>query len=88
MKKILCINLLLTLGLNAQTLSLEESINKTLSNHPDIKTFALKVTQSQTGYRSARADYLPQVNLSAEYDPLKTYVFPFNGAFHTDMIQM
>jgi outer membrane protein TolC len=83
MKKILCINLLLTLGLNAQTLSLEESINKTLSNHPDIKTFALKVTQSQTGYRSARSDYLPQVNLSAEYDPVKTYVFPFNGAFHT-----
>jgi outer membrane protein TolC len=83
MKKILYINILLVLGLQAQTLTLQESINKTLLNHPDIKTFALKVTQSHTGYRSARADYLPQVNLSAEYDPSKTYVFPFNGAFHT-----
>ncbi|WP_297442035.1 TolC family protein [Sulfurimonas sp.] len=83
MKKIFYINLLFALGLNAQVLSLQESINKTLSNHPDIKTFALKVTQSRTGYTSARADYLPQVNLSAEYDPIKTYVFPFNGQFKT-----
>jgi outer membrane protein TolC len=83
MKKILCINLLLALGLNAQTLSLEQSINKTLLNHPDIKAFALKVKQSNAGYRSALSAYLPQINFSAEYDPSKTYVFPFNGTFHT-----
>ena len=84
MKKLSYINLLLfALTLQGETLTLQESIDKTLQNHPDIKVFALKVKQSQTGYKTARSDYLPQVNLSAEYNPTQTYALPVNGKFQT-----
>ncbi|ADN09376.1 TolC family protein [Sulfurimonas autotrophica] len=83
MKKILCLNLLLSFALNAQTLTLQQSIEKTLQSHPDVKIFTLKTQQSHMGYKSARADYLPQVNLSAEYNPTQTYALPVNGKFHT-----
>ncbi|UCN01338.1 TolC family protein [Sulfurimonas sp. SWIR-19] len=84
MKKLAYINLLfLVLSLQGKTLTLQESIDKTLQNHPDVKAFALKVKQSHTGYRSARSEYLPQVNLSAEYNPTQTYIFPVNGQFNT-----
>ena len=83
MKKIICINLLVALSLQAQTLTLKQSIEKTLHNHPDIKTFALKVKQSHMSYKSAVSDYLPQVNLSAEYNPTQTYALPVNGKFNT-----
>ena len=84
MKKLLSLNLLLfTLILQAQTLTLQQSIDKTLQNHPDVKAFTLKVRQSQTGYKTARSDYLPQVNLSAEYNPTQTYALPVNEKFHT-----
>jgi len=46
MKKIIFINLLLAFVLNAQTLTLQQSIEKTLIHHPDVKAFALKVKQS------------------------------------------
>ncbi|WP_457748353.1 TolC family protein [Sulfurimonas sp.] len=78
------INLLLfAFSLQGETLTLQQSIDKTLQNHPDVKTFALKVKQSQTSYRSALSDYLPQVNLSAEYNPTQTYALPVNGKFNT-----
>ncbi len=83
MKKIIYTYLLIALGLQAQTLTLEQSIQKTLLNHPDIKSFTLKVRQSKMGYKSALSDYLPQVNLSAQYNPTQTYALPVNGKFHT-----
>ena len=84
MKKLAYINLLvLVLSLQGKTLTLQESIDKTLQNHPDVQAFALKVKQSHTGYKSARSEYLPQVNLSAEYNPTQTYIFPVNGQFNT-----
>ncbi len=83
MKKILLLLILLTLSLSAQYLKMQESINKTLANHPDIKTFMLKIAQSEQGYQSSRSDYLPQITLQGEYDPLKTYVLPVNGVFNT-----
>ncbi|WP_434581500.1 TolC family protein [Sulfurimonas sp. NW15] len=84
MKKLAYINLLfLVLSLQGKTLTLQESIDKTLQNHPDAKSFALKIKQSHTGYTSARAEYLPQVNLSAQYNPTQTYIFPVNGQFNT-----
>jgi len=69
--------------LHAQLLTLQESINKTLHNHPDVKSFALKVEQSQSAYKSEFSAYMPQINLSANYNALQTYVFPVNGSFHT-----
>jgi outer membrane protein TolC len=62
---------------------LQESIDKTLLNHPDIKSFILKIEQSKKSYDSASADYLPQINLHAEYNPLQTYTLPVNGSFNT-----
>jgi len=75
--------LLFALSLQADRLTLQESIEKTLHNHPDLKAFALQVKQSHTGYKSARSDYLPQVNLSAVYNPTQTYALPVNGKFQT-----
>ncbi|WP_457746227.1 TolC family protein [Sulfurimonas sp.] len=83
MKKIFFINFLLLSLLGAKTLTLQESIDKTLANHPDIKSFALKIEQSKAGYKSAYSGYLPQVNAQAQYNALQTFVFPFNGVFNT-----
>ncbi len=82
-KQLILISLLLTCELYAKTLTLQESIDKTLSNHPDIKSFMLKIEQSKKSYDSASADYLPQINLHAEYNPLQTYTLPVNGSFNT-----
>ena len=75
--------ILLTTQLFAQTLSLEDAIKRAIDTHPDIKRFVLQVQKSQIGVDGARADYLPQVNLYGEYNPIKTYVFPINGTFNT-----
>ena len=84
MKKVVYVTLLfVALGLHAQMLTLQQSINKTLQNHPDVKAFVLKVKQSHTAYKSALSDYLPQVNFSAEYNPTQTYALPKNGKFQT-----
>lgn len=84
MKKIgLLISFVLLSALDAQTLNMDECINKALNTHPDIKRFALQVQYRKSGVDVARADYLPQISLDAEYDPTKTYALPVNGTFHT-----
>ena len=75
--------LLLTCTLYAKTLTMQESIKKSLANHPDIKTFMLKIKHSQKGYNAAYADYLPQINAQADYNPLQTFALPVNGTFNT-----
>lgn len=67
----------------AQTLTLKDSIIKTLAHHPDVKTFILRIQQAEQGYNVAYADYLPQVDLSATYNLTQTYALPVNGTFHT-----
>ena len=82
MKKIVIIFLLIfTQSISA--LTLDECINKAIATHPDIKNALLGVDASQNGIKIAKADYLPQVNLNAEYDPTRTYVLPVNGTFNT-----
>ncbi len=83
MKKFLFFNLLFVSTLFAEVLTLQESITKVLANYPDVKTFKLKVQQSESSYRSAFADYLPQIDLNAQYNVTQTYVLPINGTFHT-----
>jgi len=83
MKKLLLLNLLLASALSAEVLTLQESIDKVLKNYPDVKTFKFKVKQSESSYKSAFADYLPQIDLNAQYNVTQTYVFPVNGSFHT-----
>ncbi len=85
-KKLLFALLIITLfacEIHAETLTLQESINKTLANHPDIKSFVLKVSQSQKNYDSSYAETRPQINLHSEYNPLQTYTLPINGSFRT-----
>ena len=81
-KKIIPFSLIFTCGLYAQTLTLQESIDKTILNHPDIKSFVLKIKQAKKGYEASSADYLPQINLQANYNLQQTYALPVNGEFH------
>lgn len=83
MNRLLFTSCLLSSLLFSQTLTLDQSIQKTLQNHPDIKTFALRVSQSHSAYDASFSEYLPQVTLSANYNALQTFVFPTNGVFHT-----
>jgi len=83
MKYLLFSSCLLSSLLFSQTLTLEQSIEKTLQNHPDIKAFALKVSQSHSAYDASFSDYLPEVNLQANYNALQTFIFPANGIFNT-----
>ncbi len=77
------LSLLLSSIAHAQLLTLQESIDKTLHNHPDVKSFILKVEQSKSAYKSEFSAYMPQINLLANYNVMQTYVLPVNGTFHT-----
>jgi len=84
MKKL--VGLILCVGMQsvyAQTLTLKDSIDKTLAHHPDVQTFMLRIQQAEQGYNAAYAEYLPQVDLSATYNPTQTFALPVNGTFHT-----
>jgi len=83
MKKSLLIIVIFISSLSAQILTLQECIDKTLKNHPDIKSFMLEVSKSQQKQKAATSAYLPQVNLQAQYDVQRTYVLPQNGKFNT-----
>ncbi len=83
MNRLLFTSCLLSSLLFSQTLTLERSIQKTLQNHPDVKTFTLRVSQSHSAYDASFSEYLPQVTLSANYNAVQTFVFPANGVFNT-----
>jgi len=76
--------IIITNSLNAETLSVDECIRKALNTHPDIQKFSLGVQSAQSATDVARADYLPQITLNAEYDPIRTYALPSNGIFNTE----
>jgi outer membrane protein TolC len=84
MKKILLISLFVNILVGSELLTLQESIDKTLSNHPDIKSFELKITHAKKSYDSAFSEYLPQINLQAEYNPVQTFAIPSNGSLMTE----
>lgn len=67
----------------ARTLTLENCIQKALNTHPDIKRFVLQIRHGKEEIKAAKADYLPQMTVNAEYDPTKTYVMSANGIFRT-----
>ncbi len=69
--------------LNAKMLTVDECIDKTLKNHPDIKKAALGVFESKSSVDIAKADYLPQINVSAQYNPIDTFTMPKNNQFET-----
>ncbi len=84
MKKVILSMIILINGVvYANTLTIKESIEKTFLNHPDIKTFMLKIKQSQKNYKSANADNFPQINLQAGYNITQTYPVTINNHFKT-----
>ena len=87
MKKITLLTVLLLFSglgpLHAETLTLQDCIQKALHTHPDIKRFLLQVQRSKKEVDAIQADYLPQLSFNAEYDPTRTYVFPAEGSFNT-----
>lgn len=84
MKKFLFLSFYLFLSvLSAIELTLDECVDKALKNHPDIKKLSLHVAKSKSYVAIAKADYLPQINLGAEYNPINTFVMPQNGQFNT-----
>ncbi len=85
MKKlyVLCCIIFTSGTIFAQTLNLKECIDKTLKNHPDIKTFMLKIEQSKKSYNSAYSDNFPQINLQGGYNITQTYPVTANNTFKT-----
>jgi outer membrane protein TolC len=69
--------------LSSEELTLNECVDKTLKNHPDIKNLTLNAEQSRYFVDIAKADYMPQINLGAQYNPINTFVIPQNGKFDT-----
>jgi outer membrane protein TolC len=86
-KKIILFTLLLLFSglcsLYAETLTMEDCIQKALQTHPDIKRFLLQAQRSSREVEAVQADYLPQLSFNAEYDPTRTYVLPSEGTFNT-----
>ena len=83
MKKILFFLFIVTNSLNAQHIRLDECIRKALDSHPDIQKYSIEIKSAKSGVDIAKADYLPQIMLNVEYDPLRTYALPANGVFNT-----
>jgi len=84
MKKFLFLPMYIFLSLlNADELTLDQCIEKALRNHPDIKMLSLGVAKSKSFVDIAKADYLPQIDLRAEYNPINTFVMPQNSRFNT-----
>ncbi len=83
MKKYIFALSLTAMALSAQTLTMQECIEKTLQTHPDIKSFTLEISKSEQSYISARSALLPHLDLQAEYDFERTYVMPKNGELST-----
>ncbi len=69
--------------LYADILTIKESIEKTLLNHPDIRSFMLKIKQSQKNYKLANSNNLPKINLQAGYNITQTYPVTANNHFKT-----
>ncbi len=67
----------------AEELTLDECIDKALKNHPDIKKLSLNVAKNRSSVDIIKADYMPQINFGAEYNPVNTFVMPQNGRFNT-----
>lgn len=71
-------------GAQSNILTMQTCINKTLATHPDIKQLLFQMEQKDAAITSSKAANLPQIFISAEYEPIKTFVMPQNSRFLTD----
>ncbi|WP_201353451.1 TolC family protein [Hydrogenimonas urashimensis] len=83
MKSIIAVFFAFTLSSWADTLTLDKCIDMALKTHPDIKAWLYKTEQAKKDVSVQKSLRLPQVTVSAEYDPQRTYVMPQLGTFHT-----
>ena len=67
----------------AQSLTLQTSIDKALRHYPEIKASNLQIERSAHSYDAVFSEYLPQIDLRANYNFQQTFVFPQNGFFNT-----
>lgn len=65
--------------LHAKELTLEETIDKTLKNHPDIKKLSLSISSAASFVDIAKADNLPQLSIGAQYNPISTFTQQLGG---------
>ena len=66
MKKFICLSFILSIGLLAESLKVDDLVKQALLNSPDIKISEALYNSSIQKTKQADADYLPQVNISAE----------------------
>jgi len=83
LKSIIALFFVFTLSVWADTLTLEKCIDIALKTHPDIKAWLYKTEQAKKDVSVQKSLRLPQVTVSAEYDPQRTYVMPQMGTIHT-----
>ena len=83
MKKVVVILFLLIYHLSAQTLLLQDAIEKAIQTHPDIQSFLLRQEQSEKAVNSEKSIFYPQLLLHGNYDLIHTYVIPQQGSFNT-----
>jgi len=83
MKKSLFFSLLSVSLLQAQFLTLQECLDKSMKSYPDVHSFELKVKERELSYKSAFSSYLPQISFNAQYNLTQTYILPVNGSFNT-----
>ncbi len=82
MKKLLLF-VLFTNIIFAKTLTEKECIDKTIKNHPDIKSYMLQIEKSKKSLKSAKSGNLPQINLQANYNLTQTYPVTAGNIFKT-----
>jgi len=82
MKVLLGIILFITISYT-KTLTLKSCIDKTLKNHPDIKTFSYSLLQSKEDLNMAQAEWRPNISAHLEYDPTHSYLINLNGKTFT-----
>lgn len=68
---------------DTKNITLDECIEKTLKNHPNLKQLSLGIQKSQSGVDMAKAAYLPQITLGAGYNPTNTFISQQAGGFST-----
>ncbi len=67
----------------AKMLSLQEAIDASLASHPDAKLALYQLDTARENLGITQASTYPELNLNAEYYPIKTLVSQNNGNFMT-----
>jgi outer membrane protein TolC len=70
---------LLSIDIHGSKLGLDRAIKSSIETHPDIKSALLLIERSKEGVAVEKSSWFPQLTISAEYDPQRSYTMPANG---------